>query len=166
MLKRLLILISAIIVLIGIGFAIFGNNPSNKKQLPQTSATIQQGTSLNYSGRGLTHFPKEILSKTNTINLDLSNNKLTGALPGEIKNLKMLEVLNVSNNQMTGIPAEIGQLLNLKVLNYSNNRITGLPLELGNLTQLEILDLSGNPNISQQDLGQIHSKLANTQIKL
>jgi Leucine-rich repeat (LRR) protein len=96
----------------------------------------------------------------------LSNNQLSGALPGEIRTITNLETLDVSNNRMTGIPAEIGQLGKLRVLNYNNNRLTGLPMELGNLTQLQTLDLSGNPKLSQQDLSGIRANLPNTTIKL
>lgn len=163
--KTLLIIAVAILVGIGIGIALFGNNPSNKNTSPETT-TVQQGSSLDYSNRGLTHFPKEILSKTGTTSLNISHNALTGALPAEIKNLRNLQTLDVSYNDMTGIPAEIGQMRSLKVLNYSYNQITGLPMELGNLTQLQVLDLRGNPGVSQQDLSSIRAKLTNTDIRL
>jgi len=82
-------------------------------------------------------------------------------LPGGIRFLTELQVLNVSGNNMTGIPAEIGQLSNLRILNYSDNGITGLPNELGNLENLEVFNLSGN-NPSQQDLNAIRNKLSPT----
>ena len=129
------------------------------------TAKKSSGKTADYSSKDLALFPKEILKDKSISVLDLSNNKLTGAIPAEIHDLVNLEELNLSNNQMTGIPAEVGQLKNLKILNYANNKITGLPLELGNLTHLQTLDLSGN-NISQQDLAQIKYKLLNTQIIL
>lgn len=161
-----------IIVIFATGFAaaVMLKSNSDTQQVPSTSqanpsSQVSSATSLDYSGRGLTSFPKEVLGRTDTSSLNLSNNNLTGALPGEIRHLTNLEELNVSNNKMTGIPAEIGQLKRLKVLNYANNKITGLPLELGNLTQLQVLDLSGN-NASQHDLSLIRPKLPNTEIKL
>jgi len=90
--------------------------------------------------------------------LDVSNNKLTGALQSQIGQLKNLKILNASDNQMTGVPAEVGQLINLQVLNLSNNQITGLPNELGNLQNLKILNISGN-NYSKTDLNGIQKKL-------
>ena len=120
-----------------------------------------QGTSFDYSDSGYTEFPKDILTKTDTVELDLSDNNLTGSLPGGIRFLTELQVLNVSGNNMTGIPAEIGQLSNLRILNYSDNGITGLPNELGNLENLEVFNLSGN-NPSQQDLNAIRNKLSPT----
>lgn len=156
----------AAIALVGIGIALFGNNPSNtNKNNSTTSSQTPSRTVLDYSNRGLTHFPKEILSITNATSLNLSHNKLTGALPAEIKNLTSLQTLDVSYNNMTGIPAEIGQMHSLKVINYAYNSITGLPHELGNLTELRVLDLRGN-NPSQFDLNIIRPKLPNTDIKL
>ena len=123
-------------------------------------------TTVNRSGQNLTEMPKDILSMTHVQQLDLSNNQLTGALPAEIQHLSNLEVLNISDNKMTGLPAEIGQLSKLRILNAANNQLTGIPHELGNLQNLEILDLSGN-NISEFDLNIIRARLpASTQIIL
>ena len=121
---------------------------------------------VNRSGQNLTKMPKDILSMTRLQQLDLSNNKITGALPAEIRHLSNLEVLNISNNTMTGLPAELGQLSKLRILNAANNQLTGIPHELGNLQQLEILDLSGN-DISESDLNIIRERLpASTRIIL
>lgn len=151
---------------ITIGIVLLTNKPSSTNQPIEHSSNQPAGASLDYSGKGLTQFPKEILDRTDVVSLDLSNNQLSGALPAEIRHMTGLKVLDVSNNRMTGIPAEIGQLKNLRALNYNNNRLSGLPMELGNLTQLQILDLSGNQNLSQRDLGLIRAKLPNTTIKL
>jgi Leucine-rich repeat (LRR) protein len=173
--NKLLVGLIVILVIAGAGYGGYQlrddkeDTPSSGSSTSSSTETSTQpqtkGKTADYSGRGLTSFPKQALSDTSITDLDLSNNALSGALPGEIRNLTNLESLDVSNNNMTGIPAEIGQLRRLKSLNYSNNQITGLPNELGNLTQLEVFDLSGN-NVSQQDLAQIRAKLTNTQFKL
>jgi len=73
-------------------------------------------------------------------------------------------VLDLSNNNFTGVPAEIGQLQQLEVLNLANNQLTGLPYELGNLANLQLLDLRGN-QYAAQDLARIKETLpANVQI--
>jgi leucine-rich repeat protein SHOC2 len=115
------------------------------------------------SGQNLTKTPSYVFVKYDTEELDLSNNNLSGALQAEIRNLTRLKVLDLSNNDFTGLPAEIGQLKNLEVLDISNNQITGLPHELGNLQKLKLLDLSGN-NYSKQDLEKIKETLPSSAV--
>jgi Leucine-rich repeat (LRR) protein len=110
------------------------------------------------SGQSLTSVPKGLFSETEIEYLDLANNKLTGSLPAEVRLLQNLKVLDLSQNDFTGVPAEIGQLVNLEVLNLSGNPISGLPAELGNLKNLKSLDLS-NTNYSKQDLEGIKKGL-------
>ena len=121
----------------------------------------QSGNTLNLSNQNLQKVPDSVFSKTNLEVLNISNNQLTGALQAEIRKLQNLRVLNASNNLMTGVPAEIGQLENLEVLDLSNNRLTGLPNELGNLKNLKTFNISGN-NYSEADLNGIIEKLSNT----
>lgn len=102
-----------------------------------------------------------VFSNTNTEELNISNNSLTGSIQSQIGQLTKLKILNAGKNQMTGVPAEIGQLKNLQVLDLSNNKLTGLPNELGNLTNLKTLNISGN-QYSKQDLDYIRNKLPAT----
>ncbi|NUM25678.1 MAG: leucine-rich repeat domain-containing protein [Candidatus Buchananbacteria bacterium] len=132
----------------------------------KTTKPAENNNVLDLSGQGLTEISQEIFKKTNLEKLDISNNKLTGALPAEIRQLQNLKILDASNNTMTGVPAEIGQLQNLQTLDLSNNQLTGLPYELGNLKNLKTLNLSGN-NYSSQDLEIIRTNLpANVNIIL
>ncbi|HEX4799436.1 MAG TPA: leucine-rich repeat domain-containing protein [Candidatus Paceibacterota bacterium] len=121
------------------------------------------GKSLNLSNSGLTTVPKNVFDKTDLVSLNLSGNKLTGALPAEVRHLRNLQELNLSNNNFTGIPAEVGQLAQLRILNVSHNNLTGLPHELAQLKNLEVFDLRGN-NPSTFDLDIIRNALPNTQI--
>jgi len=142
--KNKLLLIVAIGLLLS-GCAISGQPVANVPPV---------GNTLDLSNQQLTKVPNNVFTKTNLVELNISNNQLTGALQAEIRNLKNLKVLNASNNQMTGVPAEIGQLQNLQVLDLSNNQLTGLPNELRNLKNLKTFNISGN-KYSEQDLNKI-----------
>ncbi len=113
---------------------------------------------LDLSGQALRSTPNYVFGKTDIQKLDLSNNNLDGSLQAEVRQLQNLKVLDLSNNQFTGVPAEIGQLKNLEILNLSNNQLTGLPHELGNLSNLKVLDLRGN-NYAPTDLDTIKDRL-------
>jgi len=75
--------------------------------------------------------------------LTLSDN-LT-AFPLEILSLAdSLEILDLSNNQLTTLPAEIAQLTNLKILFASNNLFVTLPEVLGQCPNLEMVGFKSN----------------------
>lgn len=136
----------------------------NKREAPITENETKvtgDNTILDLSNQNLISVPQITFSNTAIQELNLANNSLTGSLPGEIRFLQNLKVLNLSNNQFTGVPAEIGQLQNLEVLDLSNNQITGLPNELGNLSNLKVLKLTGN-QYSASDLEGIKNNLPNS----
>jgi Leucine-rich repeat (LRR) protein len=141
-----------------------GGVVENKKEVPlaenETKVT-GSNTILDLSNQNLTSVPQITFSNTAIQVLNLASNSLTGSLPGEIRFLQSLKVLNLSNNQFTGLPAEIGQLQNLEVLDVSNNKITGLPNELGNLKNLKVLKLTGN-QYSASDLEGIKNNLSDS----
>lgn len=139
--------------------------PIEKAQEAKTLIESKYSLSLDLSGQGLSKVPDYVFTRTNLEHLDISNNKLNGALQSQVQQLQNLKVLDMSNNDLTGVPAEVGQLKKLEILNLSNNMLTGLPFELGNLSNLQILDISGN-NYSEADLNGIKENLPNTtQIK-
>ena len=147
-------------IILGVGCST-SQSQSNSPSVPQQPTS---GSELDLSGRGLIAIPSYVFSRTDLQQLDLSNNRLTGAPQSQIGQLKNLRSLDLSKNALTGLPAELGQLNKLEVLNVSNNQLTGLPMELGNLTQLRVLDISGNA-YSARDLDEIASKLSNTEIR-
>jgi len=120
--------------------------------------TINKSKTLDLSRQNLTKAPSYIFDRTQIEELNLSNNLLEGSLQAEVRHLQNLRVLNLSNNEFTGLPAEVGQLKNLEVLDLSNNDLTGLPNELGNLSKLKFLNLKGN-NYSVHDLNIIRESL-------
>ena len=161
------VLIVMLVLAIGVlGYFQFAkSNTTNKNtETNETVTTENSGKTINLSNKGLSLISKDILDDSSVTTFDVSNNNLTGALPAEIRKLSNLEILNASDNNMTGIPAEIGQLSKLRIANFANNNISGLPLEIGNLKNLETLDLRGNPHVSTRDLDQIRSKIPNAKI--
>ncbi|GFP83253.1 systemin receptor sr160 [Phtheirospermum japonicum] len=87
---------------------------------------------------------------TTLLELDLSYNNFTGALPENLGSCSGLEILDISANNFSGeFPVEIFmKLSSLKSLVLSfNNFVGGLPDSLSNLVSLETLDVSSN-NIS------------------
>ena len=64
--------------------------------------------------------------------LDISSNRLTGAIPTELGNLSSLEVLILRSNQLTGaIPLEVAQLGGLIQNTYGSSRCDFLPGNTG-----------------------------------
>lgn len=133
-------------------------------ELAEYDEAVASGRILDLRRNELTEVPMGAFDRTDIDVLDVSENRLTGALPSQLGRLTNLKTLDVSDNRLTGVPAEIRLLRNLEVLDLSNNNLTGLPLELGDLTQLKVLDLRGNP-YSTQDLDAIAAKLTNTEIR-
>lgn len=165
--KNIIIILAGIVLLLGVSVFVLVNNPTTQRTTDtMTTSTPGQtsGETINLSNRSLQTISQDIFNSTGTTTLDVSHNRLTGALPSELRKLTNLEVLLASDNAMTSIPAEIGQLSKLRIANFANNNLSGLPLEIGNLTQLETLDLRGNPNLSQHDLGLIRAKIPKTTI--
>ena len=82
--------------------------------------------------------------------LDLNDNQLTGEIPASLGNLTDLTNLGLRSNRLSGaIPSELGNLTNLTGLGLGGNQLSGaIPPELGNLTKLSSLSLSGNKKLS------------------
>lgn len=167
--SRYVVGLVALVVVLVVGFyagriipsVAIPTNTNSPVAMPVPGTINETGLSL--SNQGLRNLPVYVLNLKQLEALDISNNQLTGALPAEIRFLQNLKTLNVSRNNMTGIPAEIGQLSKLEVLDYSYNQITGLPKEIANLKNLKTLNLTGN-NFSVEDLAGIQKQLPNLQV--
>ncbi|KXO12958.1 serine/threonine protein kinase [Moritella sp. JT01] len=91
----------------------------------------------------LTAFPLEILSLADSLEiLDLSNNQLT-SLPAEIAQLTKLKILFASNNQFVTLPEVLGQCPNLEMVGFKSNQINQVP-EASLPTKLRWLILTDN----------------------
>ncbi|KAG4167532.1 hypothetical protein ERO13_A13G202100v2 [Gossypium hirsutum] len=108
------------------------------------------------------HFHLPSTSRRGLSRLDVSSNSLDGNIPNEIgAKLPSLLVLNMSNNFFGGgIPISIGDMISLQILDFSNNKLSGgisrhLPMGL------LIFDVSNN-----QLFGDIPSSMENMSLML
>lgn len=75
----------------------------------------------------LTEFPLEILTLADSLEvLDLSNNQLS-ALPQALTQLKKLKILFASNNQFTTLPEILGEMEQLEMIGFKTNQIHTVP---------------------------------------
>ena len=75
----------------------------------------------------LTSFPLEILSLADSLEiLDLSNNQLS-TLPEELKQLTKLKIIFASHNHFETLPEVLGQCANLEMVGFKSNKIKHVP---------------------------------------
>ncbi len=115
---------------------------------------------------GLTEFPREIFSLSDTLEiLDLTGNHLS-SLPDDLEQLTKLKVIFCSQNQFKQLPTVLGRCNSLSMVGFksnqiadvpaeslpsrlrwlilTDNRIQGLPENIGHCSQLQKLMLAGN----------------------
>ena len=75
----------------------------------------------------LTSFPLEILSLADSLEiLDLSDNQLT-SLPNEFAKLTKLKIIFASNNRFVTLPEVLGQCDDLEMVGFKSNQINQVP---------------------------------------
>ncbi|XP_063943472.1 receptor-like protein 7 [Daucus carota subsp. sativus] len=88
----------------------------------------------------------EQLPWNNIIYLDLHSNMLNGSLPAFICDSSNLEILNLSNNNLSGVLPDCSKkLTSIRVFDLRMNKIQGnIPATLSNFRSLETINLNGN----------------------
>ncbi|TAE30509.1 MAG: T9SS C-terminal target domain-containing protein [Candidatus Kapaibacterium sp.] len=90
--------------------------------------------------------PPEVLQVLDKLEvLDLSNNRLSGAIPSMIANAQNLEVLNLQGNRFIGaLPSGFCSMGKMRELNLSGNSIEDSVAKLCCLANATMLNLQGN----------------------
>ena len=124
--------------------------------LPDSIASLKSIKVLWMGGNNLDgSIISEIGQLTTLVDLSLESNfredtagkrGFVSALPASLAQLTKLEILDVSDNALSGtIPPQLGDLISLRSLDLSNNFFEKqLPTALGRLQMLEELDISFN----------------------
>ncbi|XP_050253241.1 receptor-like protein EIX1 [Quercus robur] len=105
---------------------------------------------LDLSENQLVHVPKSLGNICTLRELNLWSNHLNGQLVELITNLSgcvkdSLEILALSDNQITGSLPNFAIFLSLKEIDLSMNKLNGtLPKSIGNLYMLEVLSVDSN----------------------
>ncbi|KAF3777014.1 leucine-rich repeat receptor-like protein kinase [Nymphaea thermarum] len=127
-----------------------------------TDLTVE-GVKINASGptiilNGMTHLKSVKIASANLsgvlpkkwhpnlVEIDFSDNELTGPVPTSITLLSDLKFLDFSSNKLTGsIPSTIGDLLMMRNVSFARNSLDGpVPDSLAQIPSLVHLDLSSN----------------------
>ncbi|GJY86899.1 leucine-rich repeat protein, partial [Tanacetum coccineum] len=123
---------------------------SNKLEghVPSSLGNCKELNSLNLADNRVSgQIPKQLLQLSSlTIFLILSENNLSGSIPPENKDLKMLSNLDLSYNNLSGtITSSLGECVSLTTLNLRGNQFQGIiPSSLSSLGGLGFLDISQN----------------------
>ena len=101
---------------------------------------------LNFSHNSLTGRLPSLGGMQHLQAIDISANKISGPIPGDIGSCSGLQYLNLANNKLEGrVPASIGQLKSIETIDMSFNLLSGpVPLSIANLTMLRHLNFSYN----------------------
>ena len=83
---------------------------------------------------------------TSLISFRCSNCKITGPMPSEMTNLRVLEELFLNSNEMTGpLPTNMNLWTQMKELHLKDNSFNGtIPNALASLSFVEVIDLGRN----------------------
>ncbi|MGL5683651.1 MAG: leucine-rich repeat domain-containing protein [Marinifilaceae bacterium] len=113
--------------------------------LPVELGQLNFLTMLDISECGLTgELPNGCLQGKGLIEVNLSKNALSGALPASLENCSSLEAIYIRENNFTSLGTGIRLCSRLAVLDVDANKLTTFPMEICNLPILTMVNLSNN----------------------
>ena len=115
-----------------------------------------QGVTSLYLKQGLTEFPLEILNLADSLEvLDLSDNQLSN-LPDSFAQLQQLKILFLTNNCFDAIPAVLALCPKLEMISFKSNKLQHIPEQsLPDDTRWLILT-DNNLTTLPADMGRLH----------
>ena len=115
------------------------------KLLPLGLRRLQHLTTLNLSKNRLGNESLDIITQIKSLReLRLADNLLNGMLTPQLSKLKALEILDVSNNEITTLPPNSDEISKLRILNVAGNKLSSLPFEL--LVSLPLIEIDAARN--------------------
>ncbi|KAG5401523.1 hypothetical protein IGI04_016130 [Brassica rapa subsp. trilocularis] len=122
-----------------------GNHVSTTNKSSGVNHHLQMISQLYMSGCGITEFPELLRTQKQLTNLDISNNKIKGHVPGWLWTLPTLNFVDLSYNMFIGFERSTTLGLSMQYLVGSNNNFTGeIPSFICDMRSLITLDLSSN----------------------
>jgi Leucine-rich repeat (LRR) protein len=107
----------------------FLNLSSNRlTQFPDDISSLLHLSELRIGDNNLNKFPSQL--PPNLVHLDLCRNLITSISSTTLSSLTRLEILNLSENQITILPTQIGLLISLQHLNLYSNKFSFVPSDL------------------------------------
>ncbi|GER35970.1 protein kinase [Striga asiatica] len=104
-----------------------------------------------YSNNITGPIPSDIGNLTNLVSLDLYLNSFTGPIPdtlGKLSKLRFLWDSRLNNNSLTGsIPVSLTNVTSLQVLDLSNNRLSGAVPDTGSFSLFTPISFANNLNL-------------------
>lgn len=126
---------------------------TNKAKAQISLVKLHGWQTLNLRNCGLDEIPEDVYTFSDLVALDLGNdsfcdeenkNKIT-SIPNDIKKLKNLKRLILSDNRIESVSEELHLLAKLKFLDLRKNKLTDLSEKIANMHSLEELYLEDNP---------------------
>jgi leucine-rich repeat protein SHOC2 len=116
----------------------------NKMSIAPNMSRLHKLRSCNLAKNDLQDFPPGLSGLKSLEVLDLSENQLTAMPITELECLVSLKRLILSHNQLKGLACSIHHLKALELLVVSHNQLASVPPALGGMPALARLDLASN----------------------
>ena len=127
---------------------------STMTSLPAGVAKFVNMESVDLAGCGLTSFPRQLLSCTKLVAVNLSDNPI-GAVPNEIDTLALLTSFSLRNTGVKTLPKSIGKCSQLVQIELQGNPLESLPIyDLNGLPRLRNLGIGGWDNQERKPRGR------------